>query len=164
MSFLARFLGWALLLALPGWAFGEAYRAGLATALEIVFAGFGQRVELERVDALAPMDLVLFAALTLASDHWSWRRRARALALGALALIAAQVVGWSLYLGTLMAAASGAASQPLEQLWHSVLGAAGWLAAIAAWALGPGSVWLGRARPAASESSHRQVSRGRPRR
>lgn len=146
MTFLARFLGWALLLGLPAWAFGDRYRWLLARALEGTLALLGQHVDLDRVDALAPMDLVLFASLTLASDAWSWRLRVKALAVGTAALIGIEVAAWTLYLGTLMAAArSGPSTAAAESLWHSVLGAAAWLAAVAAWTLGPGAAMLDRA-------------------
>lgn len=146
MTFLLRFCGWALLLALPAWAYGDAYRAGLARALEAVFGLLGRRLELERVDALAPMDLALFAALTLASDAWSRKDRARALLAGLPALAALQLVVWTLYLSTLMSPGRGA-RDPGEaaRAWQSVLGAAAWLAALAAWLLGPGSAMLARA-------------------
>ena len=157
MTFLARFLGWALLLGLPAWTFGDRYRELLARALEVTLGGLGRDVDLERVDALAPIDLVLFASLTLASDAWSWRRRGRALALGCAALIATEVITWTLYLGTLMTAARGAAGTSAgESLWQSVLGAAAWLAATAAWLIGPGREMLARVsrRPGAQPPSH----------
>lgn len=145
MMFLARFLGWALLLGLPGWAFGDAYRLLLARALETVLALFGQSVTLERVDAIAPMDLVLFAALTLPSDVWPWRRRLLALLAGSAALIAAQIVIGTMALAGVMAAAAGArGSEAWERLVQGALGAAGWLAAITAWTLGPGAAMLDR--------------------
>ena len=152
MSFLARFLGWALLLGMPAWAGSERWCEGLARVLEWTLARFGQHVDLERIDALAPMDLALFAALVLASDVWSWRRRLMALLAGTLALIGVQIVSWTLYLLTLMAAARGGSAGAAESLWHSVLGAVAWLAAICAWMLGPGAAVLERVAPAPAHS------------
>jgi hypothetical protein len=158
MSFLFRFLGWALLLALPAWAGGERWREGLARVLEWTLSRFGQSVDLERVDALAPMDLALFAALVLASDVWSWRRRLIALLAGTLALTLVEVASWTLYLLTLMASARSGSAGPAQSLWQSVLGAVAWLAAISAWMLGPGGAVLERAArpgPARSRTANR---------
>jgi len=155
VSFLARFLGWALLLALPAWAGGERWREGLARALEFTLANFGQHVDLERVDALAPMDLALYAALVLASDVWSWRRRLLAVLAGCAALAAVEVVSWALYLATLMSAARGGGGEGAEALWHLVLGAVAWLSAVAAWMLGPGADVMTRAATPARRSHSR---------
>jgi hypothetical protein len=145
MTFLARFLGWALLLALPAFAGGDRWREGLARAVEWTIARFGHRLDLERVEALAPMDLALYGALVLASDVWPWRRRLLALLAGAFALALVEVVSWSLYLATLMSAARAGGRGGAGALWQSVLGAVAWLAAVAAWLLGPGAAVVARA-------------------
>lgn len=147
MRFFSGFLGWSLLLAVASARLGDGYRTFLARALETALAAFGQRVTLERVDTLAPMDLVLFAALTLPSDAWPWRRRLAALLAGLPALILFQIASWTAAIVLLMsAAARGTAPPAAEPFVGALMGTVGWLAPLVAWMAGPGPAMLERAR------------------
>jgi hypothetical protein len=91
MRWIARFAGWATLLAVPCWLLSEPYQKALGAVISGVVSVIGWNVEFSEVALAAPFDLAVYAALCLASVHMSWRRRRRALALGIPLLIAGEV-------------------------------------------------------------------------
>ena len=92
MKWLLRFLLWATLLSVPCAFVSHGYQRGLAQVAMAVLAVFGQGVEIEDVQVMAPFDLAIFAAMCLSSLSAPWPARRRALLIGIPALAGIEVL------------------------------------------------------------------------
>ena len=101
MKWLARLLGWTVVLAVPCGLLYEPYQLALGAAVSRVLAAAGTPVDLARVNVGAPFDLGLFAAFCLASGAAPRAARGRALALGIPAMMVLEVALCALAIGTI---------------------------------------------------------------
>jgi hypothetical protein len=92
VKWLLRFLLWATLLSVPCAFVSHGYHRGLAQVAMAALAVFGQGVEIEDVQVMAPFDLAIFAAMCLASLAAPRAARIRALAIGLPALVGIEVL------------------------------------------------------------------------
>lgn len=92
VKWLLRFLLWATLLSVPCAFVSHVYQRGLAQVAMAALAVFGQGVEIQDVQVMAPFDLAIFAAMCLASLAAPRPARVRALAIGVPALVGIEVL------------------------------------------------------------------------
>jgi heme/copper-type cytochrome/quinol oxidase subunit 2 len=92
MKWMLRFILWATLLAVPCWWISHGYQRLLARAAMGVLAAFGQSVEIDDIEVMAPFDLGLFAAMCLASRAAPRAARQRAFLVGLPTLAALEIL------------------------------------------------------------------------
>jgi len=104
VRFLLAFAGWASLAFLPAWLVSHPWQSALGAIASRVAAPRGTTLEMVDLELFYPVDLAVFVALVVASGWATWRRRRRALLVGAPLMIVAELVALCVALGVLVAA------------------------------------------------------------
>ncbi len=159
MKWLLRFILWATALAVPCWFVSHAYQKALARAAAIVFSAFGQGVDIQDVEVMAPFDLGIFAAMCLASLAAPWPERRRALYVGLPLLVALEVL--TVVLGIVVYMVLPQQSKQLEtslRLTGYLIESIPWVSATGVWLLLLGAWEL----PVDDLSRARRASASRP--
>ena len=133
MRFFARLLGWATLFALPCWLLMVPYQRALGTVVEWWLGVLGVAVVVDDVSVAAPLDLGLFAALTL-SESGPGARPARTLGRGLPTLVGLEILAVS---GSILIAlpfvGSPAALSTIQRLISHGIEAIPWMSAVVVW-------------------------------
>jgi hypothetical protein len=137
VSWFARFLTWAVVLALPCWALSHGWQRGLALAVNAVLGAFGQASGFTGMDVGAPFDIGLFAALCLSGRRAPARVRRLALWTGIPTLIVLEVLLLSVALAIERSRPGN--TDPLMRTGFYLADSIPWVIGPALWV-----VWLGR--------------------
>jgi hypothetical protein len=134
MSWLARFLAWTTVLAVPFWLLGDVYHRGLAAAALAILGIPSAAVSLAPPEIPASHALGVFAALCLASTRAPLGRRLLALSVGLIGLAALELATGVLAIGAQMASGpSGAAPDAARRLQDHLTALPAWIGAPVAW-------------------------------
>lgn len=133
MRFLATFLLWATLLAVPCVAFMSAYQRLLGAAAAGILGGLGMSVVFDHVQLMAPCDLGLFVALCLASPSEPRRPRARTVLVGVGLLVAIEVATMLAFVALSLAASGNGGIPPLSRFANGLLETVPWVSSAVMW-------------------------------
>jgi hypothetical protein len=111
LRFLLTFAAWATVAFLPAWWASHPWQRVIGAIAARAAAPPGTELDILDLELFYPMDLAVFVALCLASGWASWRRRGRALLIGAPIVVLAEVVALTLSMAALLRAGTSAASQ-----------------------------------------------------
>jgi hypothetical protein len=104
MKFLLLFTLWATLLFAPAWWLQQPWQQAIAAVAGRAAAPVGTHLEMVELELFYPFDVVVFAALCLASGWTGWTRRLRALALGLPCVVVAEVLALAYAFAAVLAA------------------------------------------------------------